>query len=119
MTTTEIANRLVELCRKGDYETAQKELYAEDAISIEPHATPAFEKETKGKDAIKEKGRKWEYMVEETHTLEMSDPIVAGNSFACTMRMDITMKERGRMDMTELCIYEVKDGKIISEEFRM
>src|SRR5215204_4061349 len=119
MTTQEIANRLVELCRKGDFETVQNELFADDAISIEPHDTPAFAKETKGLDAIHQKAQKWDSMVEETHSLELSDPVIAGNSFACTMRMDITMKERGRMDMTELCIYQVKDGKIISEEFKM
>ena len=119
MTTHEIAKRLVELCKKGDFETAQKELFSDDAVSIEPSATPAFEKETKGLDAIGKKGQKWNSMVQEMHAVEISDPLVAGNSFACTMRMDVTMKERGRMDMTELCIYEVKDGKIVSEEFRM
>jgi ketosteroid isomerase-like protein len=119
MTTNEIASRLAALCRKGDFETAQKELYAEDAVSIEPYATPAFEKEIKGLQQILEKGHKFESMVEEMHSLEVSDPLVAGNSFAITMRMDVTMKEHGRMDMTELCVYRVKDGKIVSEEFLM
>lgn len=119
MTTKEIADRLIELCRKGDFEAAQSELFADDAISIEPHATPAFEKETKGKQAIKEKGDKWNTMVEEMHNVELSDAVVADNSFACTMRLHVTMKERGKMDMTELCVYEVKDGKIISERFFM
>ena len=119
MTTQQIADRLVELCRKGDFETAQKELFADDAMSIEPYATPAFEKETKGKQAIKEKGEKWSSMVQETHSITVSDPLVGGNSFACTMRMNVTMKERGPMDMTELCVYQVKDGKIISEQFFM
>jgi hypothetical protein len=119
MTTNEIANRLVTLCRAGDFETAQSELFAKDAMSVEPYATPAFEKETSGLAAIKEKGEKWNAMVKEMHSLEVSDPLVATNSFACTMRMDITMKEQGHMDMTELCVYEVKDGKIIKEEFYM
>jgi hypothetical protein len=119
MTTQEIANRLVELCRKGNFEGAQKELFSEDAISIEPEATPAFAKETKGLQAILEKGEKFSAMVEKMHSMNVSDPLVANNSFACTMRMDITMKERGRMDMQELCVYHIKDGKIISEEFNM
>jgi SnoaL-like domain len=119
MTTVEIANRLVELCKKGDFEGAQKELFAEDAVSIEPHGTPDFEKETKGLDAIIEKGKKWSEMVEESHGGEVSEPLIAGDSFAVTMTMDITMKGRGRMAMTELCIYHVKDGKIISEQFLM
>lgn len=119
MTTKQIADRLVALCRTADYETAQKELYARDAISIEPFATPNFEKETRGLDAIIEKGHKFTAMVEQMHANEVSDPIVAGNSFACTMRLDVTMKGQGRMDMRELCVYDVKDGKIVSEQFHM
>ncbi len=119
MTTNEIASRLVELCRKGDFETAQTELFAHDAASIEPYATPDFEKETKGLESIVEKGKKWEGMVKEMHSITVSDPLIAANSFACTMQMDVTMKEQGHMDMTELCVYQVQDGKIISEEFFM
>jgi hypothetical protein len=33
------------------------------------------------------------------------------------MGMDVTMKGAGRMNMAEMCKYEVKDGKIISEAF--
>ena len=119
MTTQEIANKLVEICRSGDFEKAQADLFAEDAVSIEQEASPAFEKETKGLPAIREKAKKWNSMVEEMHGITVSDPIVAGNSFALTMHLDVTMKERGHMDMTELCVYKVKDAKIISEEFSM
>jgi len=119
MTTKEVADRLVELCGKGDFEFAQSELFADDAVSIEPYSTPDFEKETKGKEAIKEKGDKWNAMVDAVHAMEVSDALVATNSFAVTMRMHVTMKEKGEMDMTELCVYKVKDGKIISEEFFM
>jgi ketosteroid isomerase-like protein len=119
MTTKEVADRLVELCGKGDFESAQSELFADDAVSIEPYSTPDFEKETKGKEAIKEKGDKWNAMVDAVHAMEVSDALIATNSFAVTMRMHVTMKEKGEMDMTELCVYIVKDGKIISEEFFM
>ncbi|HEX5151370.1 MAG TPA: nuclear transport factor 2 family protein [Parafilimonas sp.] len=119
MTTKEVADRLVELCRKGDFEATQSELFADDVISIEPYSTPDFEKETKGKKAIKEKGEKWNGMVAAVHAIEVSDALVAANSFAVTMRLHVTMKEKGEMDMTELCVYQVKDGKIISEEFFM
>jgi len=119
MTTQEIANRLTELCQKGDFEAAQKELFAQDAVSIEPHSTPAFEKETKGLQAIKEKGEKWNSMVENMHDMKVSEPVVAGNSFALTMHMHVTMKGGQDMEMTELCVYTVKDGKIVSEQFFM
>lgn len=117
MNTNQIANRLVELCRKGQWETAQKELFAKDAVSIEPQETPAFKKETKGLNAILEKGQKWGSMVESVNQLEVSEPIVADNAFACTMHMDVTMKNKEHWDMTELCTYQVKNGKIVEEHF--
>jgi ketosteroid isomerase-like protein len=119
MTTKEIAKRLKKLCDKGDWEGAHRELYAKDAVSIEPEASGGFEKESHGLDAILEKGKKWASMVSEVHEIEVSEPMVAGNTFAVTMRMDMTMKDKKRSDMTELCVYHVKDGKIISEQFFM
>jgi len=119
MTIKEIADRLVQLCARGQFETAQKELFADNVVSIEPYASPDFEKETQGLQAIIEKGRKFESMVETMHTLEVSEPLIANSCFAITLRMDVTMKEKGHMDMTEICLYKVKDGKIVSEEFFM
>jgi ketosteroid isomerase-like protein len=117
MTIKEIADRLVQLCARGQFEAAQKELFASDAVSIEPNDSPPFSKETKGLEAILEKGKKFDDMVQTMHTLEVSEPLIATESFAVTMRMDVTMKEHGKMDMTEICLYKVKDGKIVSEEF--
>ena len=119
MTTQEIANRLVEICETGDFEAAQKELFAEDAVSIEPHSTPEFDKETKGLKAMQEKAKKWEEMVEKTQDIKISEPLIATNSFAVTLKMHVTMKQGGDMDMNELCVYTVKDGKIVSEQFFM
>lgn len=117
MKTNEIAERLVTLCREAKWETAQKELYADDAVSIEAQAGPAFARETTGLSAIVEKGRKFNGMIEKIHSLSVSDPLVAENSFACTMSMDVTMKGQPRMRISELCVYEVKEGKIVSEQF--
>lgn len=119
MSTTEIASRLVDLCKKGDFETAQRELFADDAVSIEPYSTPEFEQETKGLDAIIRKGEKWKAMVKEYHGMTVSAPLVSDSSFAVTMWLDVTMQGDKRMAMTELCVYHVKDGKIISEQFFM
>lgn len=119
MTTHEIAHRLVALCREAKWEEAQKELYATDAISIEPYKTPAFEKETRGLPAILEKARKFAGMIETLHSTAVSEPVVATNSFACTMSLDVTMKGQGRMQMSELCVYDVKEGKIVSEQFHI
>ena len=44
-------------------------------------------------------------------------PQVAGNYFSVAMGMDCTMKGAGRIKMDEIAVYEVKDGKIVKEQF--
>ena len=117
MTTLEIAEKLVAFCREAKWEEAQFALYAESAVSIESEASPGFAKETNGLPAIVTKGRTFGAMVESMHALEVSAPVVADHSFACTMSLDVTMKGQERRKMCELCVYEVKDGKIVSEKF--
>ena len=117
MSTQEIANRLVELCRHGSWRQAQDELYSQDAASIEAEASPAFERVTKGIEGLHEKTRIWNEMVEEMHGIEVSDPLIADAAFAVTMKMDVTMKGRGRIAFNELCSYKVKDGKVVEESF--
>ena len=117
MEMREIAKKLVAFCEKADWAGAHNTLYAPDAVSLEPYSTPEFEKETKGLDGIRKKSRKFDSMVDQIHSIETSEPLIAGNSIAFTLAMDITMKGQGRMKAPELCVYQVKDGKIISEQF--
>ena len=58
MNTDEIAKRLVDYCRRADWQGAHDELYASDAISVEPFDTPDYGKETKGLDGIREEREK-------------------------------------------------------------
>ena len=95
MNTQQIAARLTELCRQGQFEAAQKELFAEDAVSIEPRETPDFPKETKGLRAIIEKGHKFGSMVEVHGVSASAPPLVTGNAIALALTMDVTMKGRG------------------------
>jgi limonene-1,2-epoxide hydrolase len=115
MMTTQIAARLVELCRQGQFEQAQTELFADDAVSIEPDYAPV--EVVEGLEAIQEKGREFMRGVDVVHGIVVSEPAIAGNYFAVSMELDTTMKGRGRVRMEELCVYEVEDGKIISEQF--
>jgi limonene-1,2-epoxide hydrolase len=119
MTTQQIAERLAALCEKGDFETAQKELYADNVISIEPMATPDFEKETRGKDAVLAKIKKFESKIEASYGNNVSEPLVTAGAIAFTLGMDLKMKGSDRTELKEICVYEVKDGKIISEQFFM
>ncbi len=115
MNTQQVANRLVEMCRKGENMQAIEELYADNCVSKEMPGIPG--EVVSGKSAITQKSQDWYNSVEKFHGGGVSDPQVAGNYFTCTMDMDITFKERGRMQMEEVCLYEVNDGKIVSEQF--
>ena len=116
MTTTDIANRFHELAQMGQWDDIQNEMFADNAVSIEPAHSPGL-KTAEGIKAIKEKGNQFGEMVEEMHGGYSNEPIVAGNHFALAMGMDVTMKGQGRMKMDEIAVYEVKDGKIVKEQF--
>ena len=116
LTITDIANRLVELCREGQYEQAQDELYSEDALSIEPPQSQGLQS-VKGLEEIKKKGRSFQDMVETIHGSEITGPVIAGNNFSIGFILDATLKGMGRQQMAEICVYEVKDGKVIKEQF--
>jgi len=116
MTTQEVANRLYELCKQAQFETAQNELYAANATSTESNMQGGRETAT-GLEAIKQKGIQFRSMIVEVHGGYTAEPKVFGKYIFMEMNMDVTMKEMGRMNMTEMCRYEVMDGKIIAEEF--
>jgi hypothetical protein len=115
MTTQQTANRLVELCRKGQIVQAIDELYSSDIVSVEPEYGPV--KTAKGKKNVIEKGGQFASMIEQRHGGSFSDPIVSGKFFTTVMTLDATFKGRGRSTFEEICIYEVKDGKIVFEQF--
>jgi hypothetical protein len=117
MTTQEVAGRFHELAQTNQWEQIQDELYADDAVSIEPERPDIPLKRADGLEAIKKKGEMFNQMVEEIHSAYSHEPIVAGNHFAVAMGLDCTMKGMGRVPMDEIAVYEVKDGKIVKEQF--
>jgi len=115
MTTQEVADRLVTLCRKGQIRQAQDELYGDNIESIEPAHAPL--PSAKGKKAVIERGKQFASMIEKRHGGSFSDPLVCGKYFSVSMTLDATFKGMGRNLNEEICIYEVKDGKIVFEQF--
>ncbi|MEP4534034.1 MAG: SnoaL-like domain-containing protein [Cyclobacteriaceae bacterium] len=116
MTTEEIANRLVALCREGKYQQVYDELFSPDVLSIEPEGSGYGT--TRGMAEMAEKSKKWNDMVAEFHSGEISDPIVAENFFSLTMKSRITMKGMNHpINMDEVCVYQVNDGKVVCEQF--
>ena len=116
MTTQEVADRLSQLFKEYKWNEAQDELFSDDAQSIEPPGSQGMET-VQGIDAIKKKGEDFNNSVEEMHGGYVSEPLVAGRYIAVAMGMDVTMKGAGRMKMDEIALYEVKDGKIVKEQF--
>ena len=116
MTTQEVANRMSELFKENKWDQVQAELFADDCESIEPPHAQGMQS-VKGKDAIKKKGEDFQAAIEEMHGGWCSEPLVGGNYISFAMGIDLTMKGMGRMTMDEICVYEVKDGKITKEQF--
>ena len=115
MTTQEVANRFHDLAQTGQWDKIQEELFAENAVSVEPPHSQGLQS-VQGMDAIREKGKKFGEMVEEMHGGYTTVPVVGGNYFSVAMGMDCTMKGMGRQKMDEIAVYEVKDGKIVKEQ---
>jgi len=118
MNTQQVANRLVELCRRGEFPKAQDELYANDAVSLEPEGAPAGAMgNAKGLDAIREKGKAFDQTYETIHSITVSEPLIAGEYFSIMMGLDATWKQGGRYAMEEICVYRVRNGKVVLEQF--
>ena len=116
METKEIARKLVDWCNQGDFEKPYKELYSPKIVSIENDGKGegAY---AEGMEAIQKKGEWWQENFE-MHSSHVSEPVIAGNRFACNITMDTTHKPSGqRSKMEEIAVYEVQDGKIVREQF--
>ncbi len=116
-----VANRLVELCRKGEFMQAVEELYADDAVQIEAMDMPGpMQKVTEGKPALIESHKQFDASVE-VHNMDVGDPYPHEDRFIVYMMMDHTPKQGPqagqRNEAKEMCLYTVKDGKISKVEF--
>lgn len=115
MNTKDVANKWWNMCQEGKNLECVNELYAENVTSREIPGMP--DEITTGKQNVWNKNKEWLDSVEEYHGGEISEPIVAGNHFTTKMNFDVTFKERGRMQMEEVAVFEVKEGKIVNEQF--
>lgn len=115
MNTKEIAERLRDLLKQGQFEQAQKELFASDVTSVEP-ATAGIP-EVKGIEAILEKGAQFRASVEAWHGITVGEPIISNTHFAITLKVELTFKGQEPSTMDELIVYRVADGKIDHEQF--
>jgi hypothetical protein len=117
MTTLEVGQRLVALCREGKNDEAMKELYSPDVVSVEAGAPPGMSAETRGIDAVVAKGAWWS----ENHTIhsaKVEGPFPHGDRFIVRFTYDITIKQANqRITMDEAALFIVANGKVVREEF--
>jgi hypothetical protein len=111
-----VAARFNVLAQEEKWFEIQEELFAENVKSIDPENSPYF-KNAEGKSSVRKKGEDWVKRIEAVHRLHTTEPVIGGNHFAIGREVDITVKGFGRIQMNEIMMYEVKDGKIILEQF--
>lgn len=117
-----VGRRLVELCQKGQFHEAMQELYADDARHVEPYPMgEQMPQETTGKPALLQGSQYW-MEANEMHGGEVKGPFPHGDDrFAMWCSLDVTPKAGPmagkRHVMQEICLYTVRNGKIVLAEF--
>ena len=114
--TQAVAMRFNELAKEEKWFEIQDELFADNVRSIEPAHSMYF-KDEEGKSPVRKKGEEWVARIRGVHKLTTSEPVVAGSHFAVSRCVDIDVEGHGRVIIDELMLYEVKDGKIVLEQF--
>ena len=119
MTTQQVANRYYELAQQSKWLEIWDELYSPDVVNREPEhaAAQGVPTVTKGMEAIKAKSVARREMIEAIHSQFCSSPAVGGNFFSTAMGREVTFKGKPRMKLDEIAVFEVKDGKIVLEQF--
>jgi ketosteroid isomerase-like protein len=114
MTTHELAQAFTTLLKQGKGDEAGKTYWSDDIVSME--AMEGDMAVLKGRKAVQGKGAWW-YANHEVHSLGVEGPYVHGDQFALRFTLDVTPKGGKRMQMDEVGLYSVKNGKIVEERF--
>ena len=117
MNTEEVAKKVVELVRKQAWYEALDTLYDKNIVSVEASTQDGSSPETRGADGVRGK-IDWWVSAMEVHSFKVSGPFVAHDRFVVQYDADVTDKNsKKRMQLSEVGVYTVKDGKIVREEF--
>ncbi|MDZ7638433.1 MAG: nuclear transport factor 2 family protein [Bryobacterales bacterium] len=117
MNTTEVADKLVTLCRAGRFVEAVETLYSAGIVSVEAREFGDMPRELRGVEAVKGKNLWW-FDNNEVHSSSVTGPFVSPERFAVFFTFDRTFKGTGeRSQFSEVAVYTVADGKIVHEEF--
>lgn len=114
MDTKDIARDFTDMCAAGEADAAGQKYWSDDIVSIE--AMEGDMARLEGRAAVEGKGEWW-YANHEVHNLAVEGPYVNGDQFAVRFTLDVTPKGGQRMEMDEIALYTVRDGKIVEERF--
>jgi ketosteroid isomerase-like protein len=117
MSTFDVAKKYFELCKNHQNHVAVETLFSPDVVSVEAAAMPGSPAEVRGVKAVQDKGKQW-MANHEVHSAKAEGPWPHGNRFAVRFTYDVTNKPSGRrMQMDEIGLFTVDNGKIVREEF--
>ncbi len=117
MSIGEITRDLVSLCRRGNNAEAIAAHYSDQIVSVESTGGPEIPVEMKGIEAIKAKNQWWTDN-NEVHSSEVNGPYIGDDQFTVEFKYDFTQSASGkRLQMNEMGLYTVADGKIVHEHF--
>lgn len=107
----EIGKDLVNLVNQGKADDAVTRWYDATILSVEGDG-----QSWKGLKALHAKNEWW-YANHEPHSLLAEGPYVGATGFAVRYSMSFTPRGKQRIEMTEVGVYTVRDGKIVREEY--
>lgn len=107
-----IAARLTDLCQQHRFVQAYQELFAADAVSIDPIYK---HRPLKGLDNLIRREEKFLAGIQ-LKEVNLSAPIFAGNYFSLVFFMQFTAGGDHRT-VEEIALYQVSNDKIISQQF--
>src|SRR5438309_5109712 len=117
MKTEEVAKKVVELTRKQAWKEAIDTLYDKNIVSVEARTMDGSSPETRGIDGMRGKTDWWLQNMQ-VHSFKANGPFVAHDRFVVQYDADVTDKNsKNRMQLSEVGVYTVKNGKIVREEF--
>lgn len=115
MNTKDVAEAFTAMLKAGDHRGAADKFNADDIASYESMDGPTAL--CNGRAAVKAKSDWW-YENNEVNGGTVEGPYVAGDEFAVHFGIDVTERATGRrVQMQEVGIYKVREGKIIEERF--
>lgn len=108
----EIGQSLVEMFNRGEFKAIEDKWWSPKVVSIEGMGMAWH-----GRKAVEAKGADWSSK-NDILGASAQGPYVGASGFAVKFKMDIQEKATGkRVSFDEVGVYEVRNGKIVREEF--